>query len=50
MKATVKIEKISENGSTINIIADCDNVTEIEDVVKALREYTPMKKKVFGVF
>jgi hypothetical protein len=49
MKATVKIEKVSENGSTITITAECETVDEVQQITKACREYTQIKK-VFGVF
>jgi hypothetical protein len=49
MKATVKIEKIGENGSTIRIIAECDSVTEVQEITQSLREFTP-RAKIFGVF
>ena len=49
MKETVKIEKIGENGSTIRIIAECDNVTEVQEITNTLREYAP-RGKIFGLF
>lgn len=47
MKATVKIEKISSNGSRLVIEATCDTVSEVEEVTRVCKGYAP-RQKLFG--
>jgi hypothetical protein len=49
MQATVKIEKIEENGSSIRISAICDTVAEVEEITRTLKQYAP-RTKIFGLF
>lgn len=49
MKAKVKIEKVSQNGSRMIIEAECNDAAELEEVTRVCRGYAP-RPRLLGVF
>jgi len=49
MKAKIKIEKISSNGSRMVIEAECDTPAEMEEITRVCKGYAP-RKRIFGIF
>lgn len=49
MKATVKIEKVSSNGSRLIIDVQCDTVDEVQEITRVCKGYAP-RVKFLGLF
>jgi hypothetical protein len=49
MKAKIRIEKVSNNGSRMIIEAECDTPAELEEITRVCKGYAP-RPRILGIF